>query len=158
MKSAVIYYSRTGKTRYVAKQIEEMTDATDIEIKDLENRSGINAYINCVLDIFNRRITHIKPGHIDISEYDKVYVGTPVWGSNVTPAIFEIINRTDFKCKDVITFVTFKSSGEIKSLDILNNLIRQKGGNIVKSFAIRSDDVNEFIFNTRCALKNLENY
>ncbi|WP_304125000.1 flavodoxin [Methanosphaera cuniculi] len=158
MKSAVIYYSRTGKTRYVAKEIEKMTDATDMEIKDLTNRSGISAYISCALDILDNKITYIKPKHVDITDYDKIYIGTPVWGSNIAPAIFEIINRTDFRGKDVVTYVTFKGAGEIKALDVLNNLIKQKGGNIVKSFAIGSKDVNEFTFNTRRALRNLENY
>lgn len=158
MKSAVIYYSRTGKTRYVAKEIEKMTDATDMEIKDLTNRSGISAYISYAMDIFDNKITYIEPKHVDITDYDKIYIGTPVWGSNVAPAIFEIINRTDFRCKDVVTYVTFKGAGEIKALDILNNLVRQKGGNIIKSFAISSSDVNEFTFNTRRALKNIENY
>ena len=88
MKSAVIYYSRTGKTRYVAKEIEKMTDATDMEIKDLTNRSGINAYISCAMDIFDNKITYIKPKHVDITDYDKIYIGTPVWGSNIAPAIF----------------------------------------------------------------------
>lgn len=154
MKSAVIYYSRTGKTRYVSKKIEDKLSADDIEIKDTTN-SGFMAYINCALRTIENRITNIEPKHIDITGYDTIYIGSPVWGANIAPAIFEIIMRTDFTGKDVVTFTTFKSDGATKSLDILNKLVRSRGGRVIKSFAISSETNGKLERFTKKALANL---
>jgi len=41
LKSAVLYYSRTGKTATVAKALANKIPRDLVEIKDLKNRNGI---------------------------------------------------------------------------------------------------------------------
>ena len=72
-----------------------------------------------------------------------------------SPAIYEIIDNTDFKGKDVVVFTTFKKSGAERSLSILTNLIQLKGANVIKAFSISSEDLDEFMENTKIAVSKL---
>ncbi len=136
MSSIVIYYSRTGNTKLVADTIAEKTGAETIEIKDKTSRSGGFGYIKGAVDALRNKETEIEPELVDLKDYEEVYVGSPVWASKPTPAIIELINNTDFTDKNVITYVTLKSSGGDKTIDKMNDAIKNKGGNIKNSFMI----------------------
>lgn len=155
MSEAIIYYSRTGKTRYVARQIAKKVGADEFEINDLTIRSGLSAYISFAFDKIVQNRTKIEPESVDLTGYDKIYIGSPVWGADIAPAIYEIMDNTDFKGKDVVVFTTFKKSGAERSLSILTNLIQLKGANVIKAFSISSEDLDEFMENTKIAVSKL---
>lgn len=155
MRNIIIYYSRTGKTKLVAETISQEIDAQLIEIKDKTNRSGSIGFVKGALDTITNNDTQIEPNTIDLTPYDNIYIGTPVWASKVAPAITEIIKNLKLENKNVITFATLNKHGAETTLNILNDAIKEKNGKIIKSFAIitKNTDIEKL---TKQAIKDME--
>ena len=47
MKVLVVYYSRTGNTKFVAEAIAQSLEADIEEIKDKKNRMGVFGFLRC---------------------------------------------------------------------------------------------------------------
>lgn len=145
MTDLVIYYTRTNTTRTASQIIAEEKNADILEVIDKKNRDGPVQYMVGVLDALRNKTTSIEYDTTDLKKYDTVYIGTPVWASKPTPAITEFIKQNDFSGVDVITFATMISSGGDKTVNTMNDAIRQKGGKIIKSFtlATKNSDIKE---------------
>lgn len=133
----IIYYSRTNNTKEVAELIAEEKNAELLEIKDKKSRSGPLGYVIGAIDSFQGKKTGINYEKNDLSKYDTVYIGTPVWASKPTPAIVQFIEENDFSGTNVVTFATFMGSGGEATITAMNNKIKDKGGKIKRSFAFR---------------------
>lgn len=136
MNNLIIYYSRSGKTKLVSKIIQEEKGGTLLEIKDKTNRSGVLGYMKGALDAILSSNTDIEPDHVDLTEYDTIYVGTPVWASKPAPAIMKILENCDFTDKNIITFATMGGSGGDTTVKAMNDIIKENNGKILKSFSI----------------------
>jgi flavodoxin len=87
MKPIIVYYSRTGTTKIVGDYLAEKLNCPTIELIDLTKRIGPLAYIFGGKDAMQRKLTQIEKVKENVFEYDLVIIGTPVWGSNITPAV-----------------------------------------------------------------------
>lgn len=145
MTDLVVYYTRTNKTKMVAEKIAQMKNADMLEIIDKKDRSGALGYIGGAISAVRNSSTPIEYDVKDLSKYDIVYLGSPVWASKPAPAIREYIEQNDFSDVNVVTFVTMMASGEKPALEIMNNMIQKQGGNVIKSFAIitKNTDIDE---------------
>ncbi|WP_455644748.1 flavodoxin family protein [Methanosphaera sp.] len=136
MTDLVIYYSRTNNTKLVADTIANEKDAKLIEVHDKKNRDGAVQYMLGALDAMRGKSTTIEYEAVDIASYDTVYIGTPVWASKPAPAITEFIKVNDFNGVNVILFATMGSSGGNQTIEIMGKTIEEKGGKVIRSFAI----------------------
>ncbi|PAV06943.1 flavodoxin family protein [Methanosphaera cuniculi] len=145
MTDLVVYYTRTNKTKMVAEKIAQMKNADMLEIIDKKDRSGALGYIGGAISAVRNSSTPIEYDVKDLSKYDIVYLGSPVWASKPAPAIREYIEQNDFSDVNVVTFVTMMASGEKPALEIMNDMIQKQGGNVIKSFAIitKNTDIDE---------------
>ena len=100
MKSIIIYYSRTGRTKLIAQTLAKEKNMNIVEIKDKTNRSGAIGFIKGTLDSMINNSTTIEPVTIDLDKYDTVYIGTPVWASKITPAIKQILDNINLENKN----------------------------------------------------------
>jgi flavodoxin len=109
MKSLVVYYTRTGKTRFVAETIAAELGADLEEIVDLKKREGKLGWIISGKDASQKKLTEIATVKQSPADYDLVVVGTPIWAWAPTPAIRTYINQNDLSGKRVALFYTFDS-------------------------------------------------
>ncbi len=138
LKSAVLYYSRTGKTSVAAKALADKVSGDLIEIKDLKSRTGILGWIRAAMDARGAKTTQIEPNTMNISDYDILYIGSPVWAGKPAPAINTIINNWEIRGKDVIPFVTLGGTKPKNVLNFIKEAIESKGGNVAKTIAIEN--------------------
>lgn len=108
MKSIIIYYSFGGNTRAVAELIQESTGADIAEIKTVKPYTG--SY-NDVVDQGQREVNEgfmpeIVKNDIDLSKYDTIILGTPVWWYTFAPAMKTFLNSADLSGKTVYPFAT----------------------------------------------------
>ncbi len=61
MKSLVVYYTRTGNTRFVAQTIAAEIGADVEEVVDLKKRSGVLGYLSGGSDARRGKETEIAP-------------------------------------------------------------------------------------------------
>ena len=123
---AIVYFSATGNTKMVAQYIQEETGGTLFEIEPEEE------YTDRDLDYNNddcraneeQNDSSARPGiknTIDLSSYDIVYLGYPIWWGDVPKIILTFLDETDLSGKTVIPFCTSGGSGIETSLDTLKN-------------------------------------
>lgn len=155
MKSLVVYYTRTGNTELVAKTIAKEFNAELRKIKEKSNRRGFFGYMKAGLDALKiKKLDLIEPNY-NLS-YDIIFVGTPTWAYKPTPAIMTYLKKGDFKNKKVVLFSTFVS-GCGNSIKNMENLIKQKKGDVIFTFSVRTiSNGKKIIEKTQSYLKKIE--
>ena len=134
MKTLVVYYSRTGKTRFVAKKVASELKADIEEVVDLKNRSGRFGFLKAGYDATRGNETKIAKTQKSPSNFELIVVGTPVWNSRPASAISTYLKRTDFAGKKVAIFCTNEGMGEEKAVERTKVLI--SNGDIVGELVI----------------------
>lgn len=108
MKAIVIYYSYGGNTRRVAKQIGKAIGADLAEIETVKPYTG--SYDDVVdqgqQEVNSGFLPELKPLNIDLSQYDTIILGTPVWWYTFAPAMNSFLHSVDLSDKTVYPFAT----------------------------------------------------
>src|SRR5580704_6888401 len=86
-KVLVVYFSRTGTTRLLAQAMAKMLAADLEEICDFSNRKGVGGYLRSLADIIMKRPVEIVPAGRDVTAYDLIVIGTPVWAGSVSAPV-----------------------------------------------------------------------
>ncbi|MDD5066944.1 MAG: flavodoxin domain-containing protein [bacterium] len=104
MKSLVVFYSRTGRTRKIAERIASRLQSEKEEIIDRKKRRGFVAWFVAGADAVRKKLTEIEGIKKDPSSFDVVILGTPVWGDSMVPALRTYITQFRDKIKRVAFF------------------------------------------------------
>ena len=116
MQILVVYYSRTGNTRFVAEKIAEHLKADLCEVVDKKNRKGRLAFVTGGYESIRKKLTKIEVSKSS-DNYDLIVIGSPVWANGITPAIRTFIQQNDFSNKQIAVFVTLKGDNPEKALE-----------------------------------------
>ena len=157
MKTLIVYFSQGGSTKVMARTLSMHLKADIIEIKDLKERNGFANRFKSSVEAFRESKTQISPSKLDLTDYDLIYIGTPTWAGKPAPAIITLIDRCDWRGKDVILFTTTsKDSGE-STLERLEEKVGMRGGRVVESFSLKTKDKSpeDIINDTEGIIKNL---
>lgn len=108
MKRIVIFYSYGGNTRRVAEKVARAIDADLAEIETVEPYS--RSY-DAVVDQGQREVNsgflpELCPLNVDLSGYDAIILGTPVWWYTFAPAMNSFLHGVDLSGKTVYPFAT----------------------------------------------------
>jgi flavodoxin len=112
-KILVVYYSKTGNTREMAKQIQKATGGDIFEIQ------VVKAYPDDYQTLVNQAKKEINAAYKpelkakvkDIGKYDVIFVGSPNWWSTIAPPVATFLTSYDFSGKTIIPFVTHGGGG-----------------------------------------------
>lgn len=121
-KTLVVYFSATGNTKAVAEEIVRLTGADLYEIvpadpytdEDL-NYNNNDCRANQEMNDASARPA-IGSEVIDISAYDTVFVGYPIWWGTAPRIINTFLDTYDLSGKTVLPFCTSGGSGISKSV------------------------------------------
>ena len=101
MKNLVVYYTRTGNTKFAAETIAAEIGADIEEVIDLKKRQGRLAFLPAGRDAMQGKETEIAPTNRTPTDYDLIVIATPVWAGSPTPAIRTYLNKNDLSWKKV---------------------------------------------------------
>ena len=108
MKKLVVYFSYTNNTRTIANKIKEKLNCDILEIKTVIPYS--NDYQTVVDDEQNseasNHLPEIQKIDVDLTQYDEIILGTPVWWYRPVPAIRTFLNQYDLSGKTIKPFAT----------------------------------------------------
>lgn len=154
-KTLVVYYSASGNTERVGKDIAEAAGADLFEIVPTE------VYTNDDLDWTNPD-SRVSREHDDESlrdvpltttevpdwnSYDTVFIGYPIWWGIAAWPVDTFVKNNDFTGKTVIPFATSSSSGMGQSGSLLADMAGtgewQEGQRF--SSGVSSDDVQSWV-------------
>lgn len=128
-KKLVAYFSASGVTAKTAKKVAEAMEADIFEIKP------VVAYSNADLNWMDKNSrTTIEKNNSDsrpeisekcenISEYDTIYLGFPIWWYVAPKIIKTFLESYDFSGKEIVLFATSGGSGFGRTLDDLKTSI-----------------------------------
>lgn len=121
----VAYFSATGTTKNIAKKVatevggdlfeitlETLYTATDLNWMDKKSRSSIEMSDKS----FRPKMNGEK---IDISKYDEIYIGFPIWWYVAPTIINTFLESDDFSGKKIKLFATSGGSGFGKTVQEL---------------------------------------
>ena len=115
MKTLIIYYTRTGNTKFIAETIAAELGADTEEVIDLKKRQGRLAFLPAGKDATQGKETEIPQTKRTPTEYDLIIIAQPVWAGSPTPAIRTYLNKTDLSRKKVALF--FSDAGLGKAVE-----------------------------------------
>ena len=114
MKKLFIYYSYTGNGDVVSKKMQEK--GYDIRKVETVKKLPKNFFFGMMAGGFQAGIkkkAKLKEFDYDISSYDEIVIGSPIWNARFAPAINTVLANMNFEGKK-LTFVFYAGSGEGK--------------------------------------------
>ena len=129
MKTAVIYYSNNGNSAQVAEilKAELNADIFRIETLDSKKRKGFSSIFFGGAQVVMGKKPPLKPLSVNISAYDLVIIGTPVWAGSPTPAVVSFLDKNSIAGKKIALFCCH-AGGMGEAMNKLKALL---GGNTV---------------------------
>ena len=114
MKKLFIYYSYTGNGEVVASKMQEM----GYEVRKVETVKKLpkNFFFSMMSGGFQAGMkmkAKLKEFDYDISQFDEIVIGSPIWNGRITPAINTVLANINFDNKK-LSFIFYAGSGEGK--------------------------------------------
>ena len=108
MKILIVYYSYGNNTRNIANIINKEIDADILEINPLK---PFTTNYQELVDEYERKmddkeIIELNDININLEDYDRVILGTPVWWYHITPVLRSFLVKYDISKKKVYAFIT----------------------------------------------------
>ena len=156
MKSLVVYYSLTGRTKLVAQAIAEALNATLLEIKETKPRKpGLLTYLTGGFAAITNRGSKIDPVDVDLKQHETIFIGSPIWASRPAPAINSFIYKTDLEDRRIVPFFTMGGDDSGKALANITAKIESSQGKVAGSFAVTTNGLSdeEIIARAKAATK-----
>ena len=115
MKKLFIYYSYTGSGDVVAQKMLEK----GYEVRKVETVKGLPkvfffAMLSGGFQAGAKKKAKLKEFDYDISAYDEVVIGSPIWNGRIAPAINTVLANINFEGKE-LSFIFYAGSGEGKN-------------------------------------------
>jgi len=136
-KALVVTYSKDGNTKIFAEKIIKRFNADSIFIvaKDYDDITGTASASG---DAWDEVIdTHIVPEKVDMSDYNLIFLGSPIWWYRPAVPLWTFVSRNDFTGKKVILFNTFNSRFKQEYIDKFKNMIKKNGGELIDHIYVR---------------------
>lgn len=154
-KTLVVYYSASGNTERVAKDIAEAAGADLFEIVPTEvytsedlNWTNPDSRVSREHDDESLRDVPLTTTEVpDWDSYDTVFIGYPIWWGIAAWPVDTFVKNNDFTGKTVIPFATSSSSGMGQNGSLLADMAGtgewQEGQRF--SSGVSSDDVQSWV-------------
>ncbi len=130
MKTAIIYYSMSGNTKYVADQIaKRLQTSGEVDIIRIEPvkafpDKGFRMYFWGGKSAVMKETPVLQPYEFDLEKYDRIIFGTPVWAGTFAPPIRTFISENPgVKDKKVAMYTCYAGSGADRTIDRLKKFI-----------------------------------
>ena len=154
-KTLVVYYSASGNTERVAKDIAEAAGADLFEVVPTEvytsedlNWTNSDSRVSREHDDESLRDVPLTTTEVpDWDSYDTVFIGYPIWWGIAAWPVDTFVKNNDFTGKTVIPFATSSSSGMGQSGSLLADMAGtgewQEGQRF--SSGVSGDDVQSWV-------------
>jgi flavodoxin len=148
VSTAVVYYSASGNSRYVAKRLAKRLKAKLVEIEETDPIRGTFGIIKGGFRAITNRVPEIKGSPwSEIAPHDIVYLLTPIWASRGAPAMSAFIKAADFSGKEVY-LATLQADpsgqGSDRVQESMRHRIEKKGGSVEQSYTLHTAPPGRF--------------
>lgn len=123
-KALVVYFSHSGNTESVAKEIQSQTGA---DIFEIVPATPYTTDYNTLLDVAqNEKRDNARPaisGTVEnLNDYDTIYLGYPNWWADMPMVLYTFLDTYDLSGKTIAPFVTSGGSGFSNTISTIKSM------------------------------------
>jgi len=135
MKAAVVYYTFGGSTKKEAERIGAELGAPVYRVKEAHNRSFLGSFLPGGYQAMKRKKPKIQPAGFDLAEFDKIYLGCPVWAAYPAPAFNAMVELLPAG-REVEIFLCAGGNDPRESDEGTKRLVEAKGCKVTRLYTI----------------------
>lgn len=127
----VVYFSASGKTEKVAKNLAEAIGADLHQIKPTvpytkEDLNWMNKKSRTSIEMNDKSFRpEVEDDTLDLSHYETIYLGFPIWWYVAPTIVNTFLEKHDFSGKKIVLFATSGSSGFSNTADELKSSVSE---------------------------------
>lgn len=143
-KVLVVYFSHGGNTQKLAKEISDQVGGDFRKIEPVvAYPEGNELYDYTEQEQKNDGRPEIKELDIDMSEYDTVFVGYPVWWYTYPQIILSFFDEYELSNKTIVPFVTHGGSAMSGTEEDMREYLADKNVTVLDGLAVSRNDIAE---------------
>ena len=143
-KVLVVYFSHGGNTQKLAKEISDQVGGDFRRIEPVNAYPGGNElYDYTEQEQADDARPEIQDLNIDMSKYDTVFIGYPIWWYTYPQVILTFFDNHDLTGKTIVPFVTHGGSGMSGTEDDMREYLSDKDVTVLDGLAVSRNDIEE---------------
>ena len=143
-KVLVVYFSHGGNTQKLAKEISDQVGGDFRRIEPVNAYPGGNElYDYTEQEQADDARPEIQDLNIDMSKYDTVFIGYPIWWYTYPQVILTFFDNYDLTGKTIAPFVTHGGSGMSGTEDDMREYLSDKDVTVLDGLAVSRNDIEE---------------
>ena len=127
MKRLIVYFSLEGNTEYIANELAKALPADTLKLvpKKTLHTSGFGKFFWNGKSAVMAEKPELEPYDVDLSAYDQIIFGFPVWAGTFTPPLRTFIseNKEELKSKSIAAFACQSGAGAEKAFSKLQDCL-----------------------------------
>ena len=127
MKRIIVYFSLEGNTEFIADELVKSLSADKLKLvpKKAYATSGFSKFFWGGKSAVMAEKPELEPYDVDLSAYDQIIFGFPVWAGTFTPPLrtFILENKEELKNKSIAVFACQSGAGAEKAFAKLKDCI-----------------------------------
>lgn len=143
-KVLVVYFSHGGNTKKLAKEISDQVGGDFRRIVPVNAYpGGDELYDYTEQEQADDARPEIQDLNIDMSKYDTVFIGYPIWWYTYPQVILTFFDNYDLTGKTIVPFVTHGGSGMSGTEDDMREYLSDKDVTVLDGLAVSRNDIEE---------------
>lgn len=116
MSTLVVYFSFNGNTKMIAEKIAETLNADTIELETSKKypTEGFRKFFWGGKSVIFGEEPELTNERIDLSRYDTIIIGTPVWAGSFAPPMKSFLSQYQISGKQIALFASHGGGGAEK--------------------------------------------
>jgi len=138
MKVLIVYFSRTGNTRRVSRDLQALLDC-DIEgLEESRGRGGPLGWLRSGYEAIREKEPEIEEVEAKLGDYDLLIVGTPIWAGSLASPVRSFLKDYADSLPDMAAFTTMKGD-EYKP--VIEDMEAVTGKNFVAKMGVMEEEI-----------------
>ena len=143
-KVLVVYFSHGGNTQKLAKEISDQVGGDFRRIEPVNAYpGGDELYDYTEQEQADDARPEIQDLNIDMSKYDTVFIGYPIWWYTYPQVILTFFDNYDLTGKTIVPCVTHGGSGMSGTEDDMREYLSDKDVTVLDGLAVSRNDIEE---------------
>ena len=141
-KVLVVYFSHGGNTQKLAKEISDQVGGDFRRIEPVNAYpEGDELYDYTEQEQADDARPEIQDLNIDMSKYDTVFIGYPIWWYTYPQVILTFFDNYDLTGKTIVPFVTHGGSGMSGTEDDMREYLSDKDVTVLDGLAVSREEL-----------------
>ncbi|MFP2906736.1 flavodoxin family protein [Pyxidicoccus sp. 3LFB2] len=133
---AVVYYSRSGHTEAVAREIARTFNAPIARI-DADYPRDFGGQSKAVADANAQALPEIRVEPLDLAPARRIFLVSPTWMFRPATPLWAYVEQTDLTGKEVVLVMTGNSRFKQEGVDEFAERVQARGGRLTRHIFLR---------------------